>query len=155
MKTAFTVLFGGLAVCAAAFCGFYFWGTASHREMLRQQEPELAWLQKEFKLTEAELTRIAKMHDAYQPHCKEMCRRIDEQGVKLKNLLSSTNTMTPEIEAALAESGRLRAECQRNMLKHFFEVSKTMPAEQGQRYLAWISERTFISAHGEMTTGAH
>ena len=77
-----------------------------------------------------------------------MCRRIDEQEVTLKKLLAQTNAMTPEIEAALAESGRLRAECQRDMLQHFFEISRTMPPEQGRRYLARISERTFLPAHG-------
>lgn len=155
MKTAITILIAGLAVCAAAFCGFYFLGTASHRDMLREQAPELAWLQKEFNLSDAELTRITKLHDAYQPHCKEMCLRIDEQGVNLKKLLSGTNAMTPEIEAALAESGRLRAECQRDMLKHFFEVGRTMPPAQGRRYLEWISQRTFLPSHGEMSTSAH
>ena len=48
MKKSITILIAGLVVCAAAFGGFYFWGTASHREMLREPTPELAWLQKEF-----------------------------------------------------------------------------------------------------------
>ena len=154
MKSA-AILIAGLLVCVTAFCGFYYIGSASHRELLNGQTPELAWLKKEFNLSDAELSRITKLHDAYQPHCKEMCRRIDEQGVKLKKLLTGTNTMTAEIESALAESARLRADCQRDMLRHLFEVSQTMPPEQGRRYLAWISERTFISAHGEMSAGAH
>ena len=155
MKSIIAVLIGGVLLCAVAFCGFYYSGTASHRAMLKEQTPELAWLQKEFALSDPELARIAKLHDAYQPHCKEMCRRIDEQGKKLKLLLNSTNTVTPEIEAALMESARLRAECQRDMLQHFFEVSRTMPPAQGKRYLQWISERTFMPSHGEMSTAAH
>jgi hypothetical protein len=59
--------------------------------------------------------------------------------------------MTPEIEAAVAESARLRGECQRNMLKHFYEVSRTMPPEQGRRYLAWVQERTCLSGEGMMS----
>jgi hypothetical protein len=150
MKSGLTILVAGLALCLAAFGGFYFFGTASQRDMIRSQQPELAWLQKEFKLSDAELTRITRLHDAYQPHCMEMCRRIDEQGRNLKALLNGTNTVTPAIEAALTESARLRAECQRDMLQHFYEVSRTMPPAQGRRYLEWISKRTFMPSHDEM-----
>ena len=155
MKSAIVVLIAGILLCAAAFCGFYYWGTASHRELLHEQTPELAWLKKEFNLSDAELTRITKLHDDYQPHCAEMCRRIDEQGARLKTLLTATNAMTPEIEAALTESTKLRADCQRDMLQHFFAVSQTMPPAQGRRYLEWISGRTFIRAHGGMNAMGH
>jgi Spy/CpxP family protein refolding chaperone len=147
MKPALAILITGFVVCAAAYCGFYVIGTASHREMLNEQTPELAWLKKEFQLSDAELTRITKLHEAYQPHCREMCRRIDEQTDRLKKLLASANAMTPEIEATIAESGRLRAECHRDMMRHFFQVSQTMPPEQGRRYLTWITKRTFLPAH--------
>ena len=155
MKSAILVLVAGVLLCAVAFCGFYYWGTASHRGLIHQQTPELAWLKKEFNLSDAEITRITKLHDAYQPHCAEMCRRIDEHGANLKTLLTGTNAMTPELEAALTESSKLRAECQRDMLQHFFEVSRTMPPAQGKRYLEWISERTFIRSHGGMSTAEH
>jgi len=155
MKSASVVIIAGVLLCAVGFCGFYYWGTASHRGLLHQQAPELAWLKKEFNLSDGELTRVTKLHDAYQPHCKEMCRRIDEHGARLKKLLTGTNTVTPEIEATLAESAKLRAECQRDMLQHFFEVSQTMPPTQGRRYLEWIAERTFIRSHGDMNTAGH
>jgi hypothetical protein len=155
MKSAIVVLLAGVLLAAAAFCGFYYWGTASHRGLLHQQTPELAWLKQEFNLNDTELTRIARLHEAYQPHCAEMCRRIDEQGAELRKLLTSTNAMTPELEATLAEAAKLRARCQSDMLQHFFEVSRTMPPAQGRRYLAWISERTFIRAHGDMATMGH
>jgi hypothetical protein len=31
------------------------------------------------------------------------------------------------------------------MLKHFMEVSRGMPPEQGRRYLAWVEQRTLLS----------
>ena len=154
MKSTIAVIFGGVLLCAVAFCGFYYWGTASHRGMMREQTPELAWLKKEFNLSDAEFTRLSKLHDAYQPHCREMCRRIDQQNVKLQTLLTNASAMTPEISAALDESAKLRGECQRNMLQHFFEVSRTMPPAQGRRYLEWISERTFMPSHGDMNAVA-
>jgi len=55
-----------------------------------------------------------------------MCRRIDAQNMRLKELLAATNRVTTEIEAVIAGSARLRGECQRNMLNHFYEVSRTM-----------------------------
>ena len=155
MKSGLVVLLGGVLLCAFAFCGLYYWGTASHRGLLHEQAPELAWLKREFNLSDADLMRITRLHDAYQPHCAEMCRRIDEHGAKLKTLLMNTNTMTPELEAALAESSKLRAECQRDMLRHFFEVSRTMPPAQGKRYLEWMAEHTFIRPHGGMNPAAH
>lgn len=155
MKSTIAVIIAGVLLCAVVFCGFYYWGMATHRDMFQGRTPELAWLQKEFALSDAELARITTLHDAYQPRCAEMCRRIDEQGAKLKTLLTGTNAMPPELEAALAESTKLRAECQRNMLQHFFEVSQTMPPAQGKRYLEWISERTFIRAHGELNMSGH
>jgi hypothetical protein len=36
------------------------------------------------------------------------------------------------------------------MLRHFYEVSRTMPPEQGRRYLAWVQERTFMCSEGMM-----
>jgi hypothetical protein len=30
------------------------------------------------------------------------------------------------------------------MLRHFFQVSQTMPPEQGRRYLAWVKEKAFL-----------
>jgi len=61
--------------------------------------------------------------------------------------------MTTEIEAAVAEAAKLRGECPRDMLRHFLEVSQTMPPEQGRRYLAWISERTLFLADGMKAHG--
>jgi hypothetical protein len=38
----------------------------------------------------------------------------------------------------------MRADCQAEMLKHFFEVSRAMPADQGKRYLAWVQAQTCL-----------
>jgi hypothetical protein len=153
MKSAIVILVAGLVLCAAAFCGFYFAGTAPHRGLFHEQTPELAWLKNEFELSEAELSRITRLHDAYQPRCAAMCQRIEEQNAKLRELLVSGSAMTTEMEATVAEAARLRGECQREMLRHFLEVSQTMPAEQGRRYLAWISERTLFLADGMIAHG--
>ena len=148
MKRAGFILLLSLVVAAAAYCGIYYTCTASQRTMLESDKPELAWLKKEFNLSDAEFKRIAELHAAYRPRCVEMCRQIEAQNRRLKEMLAVTNQVTAQIEAAIAESARLRAECQRNMLAHFYEVSRTMPPEQGRKYLAWVQERTFLEDYG-------
>src|SRR5262249_21477513 len=91
--------------------------------------------------------RIVRLHDAYKTECGEMCRRIDARNQELKELLAKADRVTPEIEAKLAEAGQLRVQCQKNMLRHFLEVSRNMPPEQGRRYLAWVQEKTFLPEH--------
>jgi hypothetical protein len=148
MKRGLLILVFGLIAAAAAYSCIYLACTASARNLQRSDKPELAWLKEEFNLSDAEFKRVSELHTTYLPHCKEMCRQIDAQNLRLKGLLAATNRVTPEIETAIAESSRLRSECQSEMLKHFYEVSRTMPAEQGHRYLAWVQEKTFLSDYG-------
>ena len=148
MKKSALILLLGLLVCAAAFSGFYYLGTVRCRDMMRAPKPELAWLKKEFKLSDAEFARISQLHEAYLPQCRERCMRIKEQNQKLKQLLSQSETVTPEIQNLLAERAKTRAECEAEMLKHFLEVSRTMPPQQGQRYLAWVEQQTSLRGQG-------
>jgi hypothetical protein len=84
----------------------------------------------------------------------EMCRRIGEKNAEIKDLLAGSATVTPVIEEKLGEAAQLRAQCQKQMLDHFFTVSQAMPPEQGRRYLAWVQERTFLTSEG-MGHSAH
>jgi hypothetical protein len=145
MKRLCITLVSGLVLAVAAYCGFYYCGTAQSRDLVRNERPELGWLKQEFQLGDAEFARIADMHKAYLAGCAERCRLIDEKNEHLRELLSATNTITPEIDRALSEAALLRAECQKKMLQHFYEVSRTMPPEQGQRYLAWVQDQTIVS----------
>ena len=145
MKKAGLILLLGLVVSTAAFSGFYYFGTASCRALARDPQPELAWLKKEFKLSDAEFARIVKLHEAYLPQCAQRCLRIAEQNRKLEQLLSQASSLTPEIQNVLAERAKTRADCEAEMLQHFLEVSRTMPPEQGRRYLEWVEQQTFLS----------
>src|SRR5437879_4247141 len=136
MKRSWITFFGGLAVALLAYFGYYFVATAPHRSLEKSDEPELAWLQKEFHLDAPEFKRICEMHEAYLSGCMERCHRIDLKSQELKRLLAATNAVTPEIEKTLVEAAQLRAQCQKKMLQHFYEVSRTMPPDQGKRYLA-------------------
>jgi len=148
MKRGLLILVFGLLAATAAYGCIYLTCTASARNLQRSDKPELAWLKEEFNLSDAEFKRVSELHAVYLPQCAEMCKQIDAQNLRLKRLLAATNQVTAEIETAITESSRLRSECQREMLNHFYEVSRTMPPEQGRRYLAWVQERTFLSDYG-------
>jgi hypothetical protein len=143
-----TVLVSGLFLGLLVFCAFYAHSTANHRQMLASAQPELAWFQREFNLSPEEFDKISKLHAGYMPHCKEMCQRIDQHNERVRNMLTENRQMTPELQQALDEGARLRAECQNAMLAHFLEVSRTMKPEQGRRYLNWVYEKTFLPYYG-------
>jgi hypothetical protein len=142
---------GWLAAAVAGFAAYYA-GTACCRNLEASQTPELAWLKAEFHLGDTEFARISKLHESYLAACAERCRKVDEKNMELRELLARTNAVTPEIAKVLGEAAQLRADCQKEMLQHFFEVSQTMPPEEGRRYLAWVQART-LSANTH--TGMH
>jgi len=112
----------------------------------KSDQPELAWLQQEFNLNDAEFKRVSELHAAYLPRCRALCLQIDAQNTGLQKLLA-TNT-TPEIENSLAEAARLRSACQTMMRRHFFQVSQAMPPEQSRRYLSFVKEKAFLPNYG-------
>src|SRR5262249_9220601 len=130
------------------FGGFYYFGTSSSRAMMSEREPELAWLKREFKLTDEEFARITKLHEAYLPGCAQRCMRIAEQNRKLEELLSKSSSVTPEIRDVQGERAKTRADCEGEMLNHFMEVSKTMPPEHGKRYLEWVTQQSSLNGQG-------
>lgn len=144
MKKGMVILVLGLLAAAVAYGCIYFVCTSSVRGLRQSNKPELAWLGEEFKLSEPEFHRVSALHAAYLPQCRDMCLEIGVHTAKLQALLSNATNMTPEIAAALVEGARLRSECQTMMLRHFFEVSNTMPPQQGARYLAWVTQKAFL-----------
>lgn len=148
MKKAALILAAGLVLCTAAFAAFYYFGTASCRAMMSEPQPELAWLKKEFHLSDAELARITSLHESYLPQCAQRCMRIAELNNKLEQLLAQASSVTPEIQSVLAERAKTRAECEAEMLNHFLQVSRMMPPEQGRRYLEWVEQQTCLGDQG-------
>jgi len=153
MKKPWVILLAGLVLFTAAFSGFYYLGTASCRAMLNGPQPELAWLKKEFRLSDAEFARIIQLHEAYLPKCAERCSRIAALNGRLQQLLSQSPNITPELREILAQRAQMRADCEAEMLNHFLEISRTMPPAQGQRYLQWVEQQTFLS--GEAMESRH
>src|SRR6266446_6525064 len=118
MKRSWLILFGGLIAGLVAYTCVYLHATSAQRSLEQSSRPELAWLQQEYRLTDAQYAQVVQMHEAYRPKCAEMCRRIDEQNAKVQQLLSTTTTVTPAIKQALAGTAQLRVECQSAMMQH-------------------------------------
>ena len=144
MKRGVLILLLGVIAAAVGYCCVYLMRTSPARSLERMEEPELAWLREEFHLSDTEFTRVSELHAAYLPECRKMCDQVAAQNARLDTLLPGATNVTPEIQAVFTESARLRAECQRRMLQHFFQVSQTMPPEQGRRYLAWVKEKALM-----------
>ncbi len=134
---------GVMAAVASYYC-IYLAGTTAPRSWRQSQQPELLWLKQEFKLSDVEFVHVVQLHQAYLPQCRERCDRIKAMNGELEKLLANSSGVTPAVENALAERAKMRSECQTAMLKHFFEVSRTMPPEQGRRYLTWVQEQTCL-----------
>lgn len=151
MKRPWIILSFGLAAAAAAYLGLYFAGTAAGRSMEHATAPELMWVKSAFRLSDAEYTRVCKLHAGYAPQCREMCQRIDKKNAEIQKLLVDSTNVTPEIEQALKEGAQLRLECQTMMLKYFFAVSQAMPPAEGKRYLAEMQAQTLMTAPRTLT----
>ena len=104
------------------------------RQMAVGGDP-LEWLRREFRLSDAEMGRIRQLHEGYLPQCGEMCARIAAKKREALEAMEAVGAMTEDIEKKLVEVAVLRAQCQTRMLRHFQEVSQSMPPEQGRRYL--------------------
>jgi hypothetical protein len=130
-----------LAGAAAFFGGQRLVANWCAKHMTRPTD-DLDWLRLEFRLNDAELARIRQLHDGYLPICRAFCERIDARKQELQALLVSPNHAAAAVEQKLIEVGTVRAQCQAAMLQHFREVSRAMPPEQGQRYLAEMQRLT-------------
>ena len=99
---------------------------------------DLGWLKREFRLSDTEIARIRQLHQGYLPRCREMCAKICAKQSEVEQVLGRGEAPDDK----LVELATLRAQCQAQMLKHFQEVSRAMPAEQGKRYLSEMQRMT-------------
>ncbi len=152
MRRGLRILILGIILAGVAYGSFYFAGTSRLRQMLQSPEPELAWLKQEYHLSQAEFARISNLHDAYLPQCGVRCQQVAEINVKLERALAGSTNVTPEIKSLLEERAQVLAKCQSEMLEHFYDVSRTMPPNEGKRYLVWVQQKTCLQP---VTMGGH
>jgi hypothetical protein len=150
MKRYWLIGIVGLVAAALGYYLIYAIKTSGYRELEQSSAPNLAWLKMEYHISDAEFQRVSALHGAYVSACAERCRQIDAKNGELQKLIAISTSVTPEIERLLGEAAKLRAACQTEMLKHFFEVSRAMPQEEGKRYLDWVCCQTLIPQHSSM-----
>jgi hypothetical protein len=142
MRRSLLILLAVLLAGAAIVGTSYLLGCQICARQLNGSGDDLAWLRREFRLSDTEMQRIRQLHEGYLPRCHENCARIAAKKQELQAVLDRAHGMTPEAQQKLAEVAALRAQCQANMLAHFYEVSQAMPPEQGRRYLAEMQRLT-------------
>lgn len=138
MTRAIFILFLGLVVGALAFYGMRKAPQPGSTVITRDGEsrlPELAWLKRELKLTDEQLEKVAKAHEAYRPTCEALCKKVMVSHARIKELARPSTPVSPELEAALTEHALLHVECQKAMLMHLHQTASLMSPEQAQKYL--------------------
>lgn len=120
-------MFVSVLALGALTCGIFWWQG--------QQQSTVRWLQKEFRLNDEQTQQAAEIHKAFLTDCMDLCDQIRASDERLQALVQSSNSMTPEIQAAIAESDRVRTQCRTNMLGHYYQMATILPADQREKYL--------------------
>jgi len=105
------------------------------KDVLLDDMPELAWLRQDLKLSEEQFRRVAELHERYRPQCVDMCQRIATARGRVDALLRGGHGVTPELEVAMHELARVRADCRLAMLRHLYETAAMLDDRQAARYL--------------------
>ena len=134
----------GLA-SVALFAGAFLFASKMCSHQLTRPTDDLTWLQAEFQLGKEEMSRVRELHNGYVSVCQRYCELIAAEKSVLKELVQAGQGGSEEASACLGEIGHLRAQCQAAMLKHFEEVSRVMPPDQGPRYLEEMRRLTLGS----------
>ena len=103
---------------------------------------DLAWLRKEYDLSDAAMAHVRELHRGYLPQCAAFCAQIAAKNAELETVTAKGNSHAVEAQTKLTELAGLRARCQAQMLRHFVNVSRAMSPEQGRRYLAKMQPLT-------------
>jgi hypothetical protein len=149
MRRSLLILLAMALAGVAIASGSYLLGCRICARQLAASGDDLAWLRREFRLSDTEMQRIRQLHEGYLPKCHENCALIAARKKELQAALDHAQGMTPEVEQKLGEVAVLRGKCQAGMLAHFYEVSRAMPPEQGRRYLAEM-QRLTLGSHEQV-----
>lgn len=95
----------------------------------------LAWMRRDFALSDDEFTKVCALHDAYLPHCDSMCQRMEAASNHVSSALRASPAMTGEAQTALREYETARAECQRATLQHVLDTAAVMKPEAGRAFV--------------------
>jgi hypothetical protein len=142
MRKPLLILAVALAVAAACFAGAYFCARHYCVQRMAQSTDDLDWLRTEFRLGNADLAKVRKLHEGYLPICERNCESIAAKKLELAKAVAAGTNSPATLEQLKAGVVALRTRCQSEMLAHFEEVSRAMPPAQGKRYLSEMKRLT-------------
>lgn len=98
----------------------------------------LAWLQADFKLTDAQFAKIRQLHDSYSVVCEDHCRAIQDAARARAKLQADAAIEPARLAAAKQREQELRQICENAIAAHVKEVAAVMSPAEGARYLALV-----------------
>jgi len=142
MRRRLLLLAALVAVTALAYglSQWFFMHRGNAPDPVTSEDP-LAWMKEELKLDEATLAKVRALHESYQPTCGKMCMGIARANTRVRSLLESSRSMTPELEAAIREAQLRQADCRTAMLRHIYDTAAQLPPETAKRYLRIVTAR--------------
>jgi hypothetical protein len=113
----------------------------------RKAEDQWTWMRREFRLSDAQYTRILALHAAYQPICANHCNRIMALQERMADLEKGGAKPSPDYVAAQAEWQAITRECNRATMEHLEKVAREMDPAEGRRYLDLMVPRVSRRDH--------
>jgi NAD-specific glutamate dehydrogenase len=111
---------------------------------------ELSWMKSEFGLDDEEFRKVEQLHNDYVPRCDELCSEIAGATAKVQRIALHSDSMTPELAAALREYEATRSECQKELLEHLYETARCMPPDKAQRFLDIALPAALADSHASV-----
>lgn len=139
-KPALLILFA-LVVAYGVGLTYYYLATRQTKALVSAQDGEMEWVRHEFHLSDEQFARVKALHEAYEPRCVELCRKISEANSTLDQLIRASSGMTPEIKEAMAKCTAVQLECHQAMLEHIYTVSNCMDSKNVIRYRTMMESR--------------
>jgi hypothetical protein len=137
-----------LVLAVAAACGTYVFHYRQNAAV--QDENEEQWLKREFALSDAQWATVERLERDYRPICDGHCADYMKAHSQLEALVAKSAAWQPQMGQAMESLYRTQMECQRDMLKHAYEVSAVMAPNQARRYLVMILGKLSLPAPEEM-----
>ena len=78
---------------------------------------------------------MKSLQSDYTSRCGPFCDQMCEANANLETLALGSDSITPEVHAAIVETDRIRTETRLAMLQHFYAVAAELPPGKRRAYL--------------------
>jgi hypothetical protein len=123
-----------IAMAIITYFGVHRSVTMEARAVLRSECPELAWLKREYALSDHQFGKIQELHNLHDVECQNHCRALATTQQELQKLIISEPLQSPPVQNALQAWRNQQVISQDSILKHMENVSNEMDLAQGRRY---------------------